>query len=515
MGAANLTEAHNDGDSFYSAVRFSSKGVKLFIDQPIYIGDTRVDLSEWRWSGSGLSINGLGPLKSTIITKGAGGFYTSSWAHNFRLTGIGFRGGDSEYRGCPIAISGDGDEFGGGYGYELIDVHLYHYKFALPLHSFVSRAEMLQAYDCTYGFAFEGTSTGIGSVWARHCDVGYLWGAAINRETYEPELSPYPLRYVFTSNVAADGCELPHKFYQFRSLQFGSLGVEGITGTHVLDFSEIRSSDDQFTMTIDGILCNINSENAPDVTHFIELPPSEYRCVSSVLLRSGYVKSSIPIELLKNSQNPTNRYKGRAFELGDNFMFIKSDDLCVVIDQESSGTKFGGRWYGELQTNNRNSYDGTTLSAAHVDATAFYLNTKTESGTVLVPNGCILDILIGTIGEETRYESGVFVAGSVDIFPLNKSGTSQESSGGRILFSSSGATQEDVAKPTNIWVNTDSGSKSLSGVSVAKEIVGDQTYVRIKMTGSELSIVHALVHITLSYSGFAHYYDKRWRVIRP
>lgn len=81
--------------------------------------------------------------------------------------------------------------------------------------------------------------------------------------------------YTSAMNIAADGCELPHKFYQFRSLSIDGFGVEGVTGDHVIDFSELEINSRFSTMIIDGVSVWLQESNSQNVTHFVELPPDE------------------------------------------------------------------------------------------------------------------------------------------------------------------------------------------------------------------------------------------------
>ena len=193
MGPVDLTGVTNDGSALNKA--YLTK-LPIFIDQPIYIGDIQIDISQFRWEGISLNIYGINQQKSIVYTSGSGGFVMGSWGHNLKIKNMCFRNADDEYSGSPLVISGQTQSYGGGSEYDIKNNIFLHYKFALPLSCFVSSVKNNQAYDCIYGFGLAGTSTTFSSNWARHCDYGYLWGAAIDRSTYEPVNSPYPLMYV-------------------------------------------------------------------------------------------------------------------------------------------------------------------------------------------------------------------------------------------------------------------------------------------------------------------------------
>ena len=513
MGAADLSATHNDGAAMQAAYTASiAHNLPLLIEQPIYMGSTQIDISVYRWDGVMLNLIGDSPRKSIIYTSTTGGFVSTSWGHNLTVENVAFRNADSGYVGCPLVISGSALTGGGGKLYTIRNVEFYHYKFALPTLTFVSTLENIYMYDCTYGLALSGnTSSNINSVWAHHCNDGYLWGYSIDRSTYEPVAGGYPVMYVTASNIAADGCTRPHRIGgQLRSVTVDGFGIEGINGTVGIDFSDYAGDDDQFKFTIKGISCWIQSSMNTGVTRFIEMPANESRMPSgSIVLESGYVKSDYQISLInKNSTGNVAAY-GNSISLGDSFRFIKSTYTTLLSDNRVRSIKSSGRVYGAAPLEGRNSYDGVTLSSISVTSDAYFSEVKTEEATFILPWNRCVDILLTAQGEEERYAGGCFLAGEMSIIPVNKNGLGGTEAGGRLLFSISGSNQTNVASGV-LWSNKDSGDKNLTGIGIAKRVADGKTYIRVDTATASLAL--AIVHLKLTYSGFAHYYDRRWEI---
>lgn len=512
MGAANLSAAHDDGAAMLAAYTASiAHNIPLLIEQPIYIGSTQIDISAYRRDGVMLNLIGDSPRKSIIYTSTTGGFVSTSWGHNLSVENIAFRNADADYVGCPLMISGSTLSGGGGKLYTIRNVEFYHYKFALPLLTFVSTIENIYMYDCKYGLALSGnTSTNINSVWAHHCDDGFLWGYSINRSTYEPVAGGYPVMYVTASNIAADGCIRPHRVGgQLRSVTIDGMGIEGINGTVGIDFSDYAETDDQFKFTIKGLSCWIQSSMNTGVTRFIEMPTSETRMPNgSIVLDSGYVKADYQIALInKNTSGNVDAY-GNSLVLGDNFRFVKVTDTSRLADTRIRSVRAGGRVYGQGPLEGRNSYDGVTLSSINATADAYFNEVKTEQATFILPWNRAVDILLTTVGEESRY-GACFLAGEMSIIPVNKNGLGGTEAGGRVMFSISGSSQANVSSGA-LWSNLDAGDKSLSGFNVQKLVNNGQTFIRVSCPSASISM--AIVHMTLTYSGFSHYYDRRWQI---
>lgn len=512
MGAANLSAAHDDGAAMLAAYTASiAHNIPLLIEQPIYIGSTQIDISAYRQDGVMLNLIGDSPRKSIIYTSTTGGFVSTSWGHNLSVENIAFRNADADYVGCPLMISGSTLSGGGGKLYTIRNVEFYHYKFALPLLTFVSTIENIYMYDCKYGLALSGnTSTNINSVWAHHCDDGFLWGYSINRSTYEPVAGGYPVMYVTASNIAADGCIRPHRVGgQLRSVTIDGMGIEGINGTVGIDFSDYAETDDQFKFTIKGLSCWIQSSMNTGVTRFIEMPTSETRMPNgSIVLDSGYVKADYQIALInKNTSGNVDAY-GNSLVLGDNFRFVKVTDTSRLADTRIRSVRAGGRVYGQGPLEGRNSYDGVTLSSINATADAYFNEVKTEQATFILPWNRAVDILLTTVGEESRY-GACFLAGEMSIIPVNKNGLGGTEAGGRVMFSISGSSQANVSSGA-LWSNLDAGDKSLSGFNVQKLVNNGQTFIRVSCPSASISM--AIVHMTLTYSGFSHYYDRRWQI---
>ena len=512
MGAANLSSTHDDGAAMWAAYTASiAHNIPLLIEQPIYIGSTQIDISPYRFDGVMLNLIGDSPRKSIIYTSTTGGFVCTSWGHSLSVENIAFRNADADYVGCPLMISGSELSGGGGKLYTIRNVEFYHYKFALPTLAFVSTVENIYMYDCKYGLALSGnTSTNINSVWAHHCDDGFLWGYSINRSTYEPVAGGYPVMYVTASNIAADGCIRPHRVGgQLRSVTIDGMGIEGINGTVGIDFSDYAETDDQFKFTIKGLSCWIQSSMNTGVTRFIEMPTSEARMPNgSIVLDSGYVKADYQIALInKNTSGNTAAY-GNSLVLGDNFRFVKVTDTSRLADTRIRSVRAGGRVYGQGPLEGRNSYDGVTLSSINVTEGAYFNEVKTEQATFILPWNRAVDILLTTVGEESRY-GACFLAGEMSIIPVNKNGLGGTEAGGRLMFSMSGSSESNVASGA-LWSNIDAGDKSLSGFNVQKFVTGGQTFIRVSCPSASISM--AVVHMTLTYSGFAHYYDRRWQL---
>lgn len=512
MGAADLSATHNDGAAMLAAYTASiAHNIPLLIEQPIYIGSTQIDISAYRWDGVMLNLIGDSPRKSIIYTSTTGGFVSTSWGHNLSVENIAFRNADADYVGCPLMISGSALSGGGGRLYTIRNVEFYHYKFALPTLTFVSTIENIYMYDCKYGLALSGnTSTNINSIWAHHCDDGFLWGYSIDRSTYEPVAGGYPVMYVTASNIAADGCIRPHRVGgQLRSVTIDGMGIEGINGTVGIDFSDYAETDDQFKFTIKGLSCWIQSSMNTGVTRFIEMPTSETRMPNgSIVLESGYVKADYHINLInKNTSGNVEAY-GNSLVLGDNFIFVKVTDNSRLADTRIRSARAGGRVYGHAPLEGRNSYDGVTLSSINVTAGAYFNEVKTEQATFILPWNRAVDILLTTVGEESRY-GACFLAGEMSIIPVNKNGLGGTEAGGRLMFSMSGSSESNVASGA-LWSNIDAGDKSLSGFNVQKLVTGGQTFIRVSCPSASISM--AIVHMTLTYSGFSHYYDRRWQI---
>lgn len=512
MGAADLSGTHNDGAAMLAAYTASiAHNIPLLIEQPIYIGSTQIDISAYRWDGVMLNLIGDSPRKSIIYTSTTGGFVSTSWGHNLSVENIAFRNADADYVGCPLIISGSALSGGGGKLYTIRNVEFYHYKFALPSLTFVSTIENIYMYDCKYGLALSGnTSTNINSIWAHHCEDGFLWGYSIDRSTYEPVAGGYPVMYVTAANIAADGCIRPHRVGgQLRSVTIDGMGIEGINGTVGIDFSDYSETDDQFKFTIKGLSCWIQGSMNTGVTRFIEMPTSETRMPNgSIVLESGYVKADYQINLInKNTSGNADAY-GNSLVLGDNFRFVKATDNSRLADTRIRSVRSGGRVYGQGPLEGRNSYDGVTLSSINVTADAYFNEVKTEQATFILPWHRAVDILLTTVGEESRY-GACFLAGEMSIIPVNKNGLGGTEAGGRLMFSVSGSSESNVASGA-LWSNIDAGDKSLSGFNVQKFVTGGQTFIRVSCPSASISM--AIVHMTLTYSGFAHYYDRRWQI---
>ena len=458
-----------------------------------------------------LNLIGDSPRKSIIYTSTTGGFVCTSWGHNLSVENIAFRNADADYVGCPLMISGSALSGGGGKLYTIRNVEFYHYKFALPTLTFVSTIENIYMYDCKYGLALSGnTSTNINSVWAHHCDDGFLWGYSINRSTYEPVAGGYPVMYVTASNIAADGCIRPHRVGgQLRSVTIDGMGIEGINGTVGIDFSDYAETDDQFKFTIKGLSCWIQSSMNTGVTRFIEMPTSETRMPNgSIVLESGYVKADYQIDLINKNTSGNAAAYGNSLVLGDNFRFVKVTDNSRLADTRIRSVRAGGRVYGQGPLEGRNSYDGVTLSSINATADAYFNEVKTEQATFILPWNRAVDILLTTVGEESRY-GACFLAGEMSIIPVNKNGLGGAEAGGRVMFSISGSSQANVSSGA-LWSNLDAGDKSLSGFNVQKLVNNGQTFIRVSCPSASISM--AIVHMTLTYSGFSHYYDRRWQI---
>jgi hypothetical protein len=517
MGAADLTGVHNDGPQMLDAYKASLKyNLPLLIEQPIFMGTTRIDISVDRWDGDSLKLIGDVPRRSIIYTSGLGGFYCSLWAHNMEVRNIAFRNADAAYAGSPLLFGNDGGQGGGGKLYHIENVEFYHYLFALPTLCFASVVQNIYMYDCTYGLAMGGnTSTSLNSVWAHHCDVGYLWGYGVNIATLQPVPDAFPVMYVTASNIAADGCLLPHKIGgKLRAVTIDGMGIEGINGTVAVDASEYAGDDDQFSFTVKGLSCWIQSSMNPGVTRFIEMPSNETRMPSgAIVIESGYLKADYTIQFATKSTSGNTGAFGNSLVLGDNFQFIKSTDASRFAVNTIRSTVTGDHVYGDAPLLGKNSYDGTTLSAVAVTSGAFFDEVKTDQATLILPWNRALDILVTTQGEESRYGS-CFVAGEISLIPVSKTGLGGQESGGIIQFSVSGSTQANLASGS-VWWNklgksTGSTTTSLDGVNITKVVKGTQTFLRISCPSA--SVTQFICHLNVSYSGFAHYYDRRWSV---
>lgn len=516
MGAADLTGVTDDGVAMQRAYTYAvAKGIPLYVDQPIYIGTTQIDISLNRWAGKSLDLQGEKPRQSIIYTSGTGGFISTLWAHNVHVSNIAFRNADSEYSGCPLLISDTGTNGGGGKLFDVNNVEFYHYKFAFPNAAFVSTINNLYAYDCTYGFAVSGsTSLDMGAIWAHHCDYGYLWGAAINRTTYTPEVptSGAPVMYVKATNIAADGCIKPHSFMgTIRSLDIDGLGIEGINGVDALDFSTYEGTDDTYKVVFRNVSCWIQSSMNTGVLRFITPPKNESRMPKgSIVLDSGYVKSDYTIQLINKVDGLNVGAYGNSFYFGEMFRFIKmTDDTTIYSNTLVKSSSVGGRVYGSAPLEGANSYNGVLMSSAAVNSEAYFRQVRTETASFILPWNRCVDILLTAVGEESRFEGGCFLAGEMSIIPVNKNGLGGAEVGGRLLFSISGSTEANVASGV-LWSNKDAGDKSLAGITVSKRVANGKTFIRVDTATASMSM--AVVHMTLTYCGFSHYYDRRWEV---
>ncbi len=380
----------------------------------------------------------------------------------------------------------------------------------MAISPFVSTFENMYAYDCSFGFMIGNcTSINIGGIWAHHCDVGYAWGAVIDRSTYTP--SSGLLMYVTAIDIAADGCNTPHKFFgMIRGLQISGLGIEGVNGTKALDFSQYTSTEDMTKIIFENISCWVQSSMNTGVTRFIELPPNEDRIPQrSIILESGYLRSDYAISLMGNSANPNNGSQCQSIDFGDAFSFIKVTDTSVTGSILTRSITHQGRVYGEAPLLGKNSYNGTLLSSANVSPTAYFRQALTEEATFILPWSRAVDILLTTQGEESRFEGGCFLAGEMSIIPVNKNGLGGSESGGRLMFSISGSDEASVSSGV-LWSNKDAGDKNLTGINVTKRVSGGQTFIRVDTASASMTM--AIVHMKLTYCGFAHYYDRRWSI---
>jgi hypothetical protein len=517
MGAADLTGVRNDGAEMQAAYDASIKyNLPLLIEEPIYMGSTRIDISVSRWEGTSLNLQGVNARRSIIYTSGTGGFVLTSWGHNLIVENIAFRNADAAYAGSPLILSNATTaNGGGGKEYRIQNVEFYHYKYAFPTLTFVGVISNIYMYDCAYGMGLSGnTSTAISSVWAHHCDIGYLWGYGIDQTTLEPVAGGAPLLYVTATNIAADGCNTPHKVGgQVRSVTIVGMGIEGINGSVGIDFSAYAGDDDQFKFTVEGLSCWIQSKMNTGVTRFIEMPSNESRMPNgSIVLKDGYLKADYQLNLInKNSSGNVEAY-GNSLVLGDGFRFIKVTDNSRVADNRIRSTTMQGRVYGNAPLEGRNSYDGTTVSAVAVTAGADFNEVRTEQGTFVLPWNRAVDILLTTKGEESRY-GACFLAGDLSLIPVNKNGLGGQEAGGLVQFSISGSTEANVTSG-QVWFNklgkaTSSSTTSLDAISITKIVKNNQTYLRVHAQ-STASVSMFMCHLTLSYSGFSHYYDRRW-----
>ena len=516
MGAANLAGVNDDGAAVASAYAASLKyNMPLLIERPIYIGSNVINLSDTRQNGDSLKLIGTStPRRCLIYTSGGGGFRFNSWGHNLEVLNIGFRNADADYNGSPLISGVETGNGGGGKLYRIENVEFYHYKYALPTLTFVSKISNIYMYDCKYGLGLAGnTSTQIDSVWAHHCDTGFLWGYGVNRETLDPIAGGYPVMYVTASNIAADGCLTPHKIGgQLRSVTITGCGIEGVNGNTVFDFSDYSGNDDQFSLFVNGLSCWIQSSMNTGVLRFINLPANESRMPpNSINFNDGYLKLDYAVKILDKTTSGNTTYIGNSVSFGDSFRIVKQTYQNVFADSTIRSVSSGGRVYGDAPYNGRNSYNGVNLAATQVTSGSDFTEVKTEEGTVLLPYNRGLDILLTTVGEESRYGS-CFLAGDISLIPINKNGLGGQESGGIIQFSISGSSEANVAS-SQVWFNkisksTGASSTSLDGVSISKVVKGSQTYIRISTPTASISTF--VCHLKLTYSGFAHYYDRRW-----
>ena len=78
------------------------------------------------------------------------------------------------------------------------------------------------------------------------------------------------------------------------------------------------------------------------------------------------------------------------------------------------------------------------------------------------------------------------------------------------MFSISGSNQDNVSSG-KLWSNKFAGDKSLNGINVTKRVADGKTYIRVDTKDAKITM--AIVHMTLTYSGFVHYYDRRWEIV--
>lgn len=512
MGAASLIGVRDDGSALKAAYE---TGLPVYIEQPMYIGATSIDVSKRRFQCTSLNLKGAGQRKAIIYTSGLGGFkfIEGGWGHNYKVEDISFRNADEDYAGCPLLISSsDQQTGGGGHLYTIHNVGFYHYKFALPIAPFVSRVENIYMYDCKYGIAMTGTSTSISSVWAHHCDRGFLWGAGVNRDTLEPIKAAWPLMYVACDNLAADGCMVPHTIYRFRGFSITGLGVEGINGGDcVFDFSNFNDQEFMSTGKIDGLSIWLQASNAESVTHVVKLPNDQQNAlVQDFVFNSGYINTDKAIAFYHSPVSQQSYSTAHGFRWGDAFHFLgNSQGITSHEDDVRASGKFNGVFIGEHPGEGyRNSYDGLKLSAKHMNTEAIYQKVVPLSGRAVVPCNRNLDIFIGTEGREGNYTGGVILTGRVDMIPIGITGVSTNAHGGSVLFSVTAGPNKDLST-ADLWSNKLTGDKLFTGIEVSKVKVENDWYVRIKAANN---VSQVMAHIELTTQSDISLGQQRWKI---
>ena len=236
--------------------------------------------------------------------------------------------------------------------------------------------------------------------------------------------------YVTASNIAADGCLTPHKIGgQLRSVTITGCGIEGVNGNTVFDFSDYSGNDDQFSLFVNGLSCWIQSSMNTGVLRFINLPANESRMPpNSINFNDGYLKLDYDVKILDKTTSGNTTYIGNSVSFGDSFRIVKNTYQNVFADSIIRSVSYGGRVYGDAPYNGRNSYNGVNLAATQVTSGSDFTEVKTEEGTVLLPYNRGLDILLTTVGEESRYGS-CFLAGDISLIPINKNVLGGQESG--------------------------------------------------------------------------------------
>lgn len=513
MPKPDLTGVTNDSAALIAAY---NTYMPIFIDSPIYIGDASIDITVKRWDGYSLNIYGTNPLHSVIYTSGDGGFICAAWCHELSVENIGFVNADDGIVGCPLVISGDsalGQPAGGGQQYKINNVNLMRYNVGLALSCFVSESDRVFMYSCNFGMTLVATSINLSAAWALRCGVGFCWGATYDRASKVPAFSDNEvLMYVAANNIAADMCITPHKFFRGRDLKITGLGIEGVRGDTLFDFSSFAETE-RSAIYFDAVDCWIQTTRDSTVTSVVKTPDNVTNVLGMAVFQTGMIKTDRAVQFFVNS-NDSNINQCRGFEIKDTFRFVSSVTTSKMNSAKAQSVKINGRWYGTESSNSiSNNRIGAVLSAANYNSNAFFNNVSTDAGTVIVPYGASLDIFLTAVGEESLTTGGNFLCVEAIIFPVGKSGVSASGSGGRILATVSGTTQADISSAGNIWTNYDQGDKNLTGINVVKQVVNGGTYIRFRFDTPTLTM--AIVHLTVTRCGYTHSYDKLWQVRNP
>lgn len=513
MPRPDLTGVTNDSAALIAAY---NTYMPIFIDSPMYIGDTSIDITVKRWDGYSLNIFGTNPLHSVIYTSGEGGFFCATWCHELSVENIGFVNADEEIVGCPLVISGDselGQPSGGGQQYKINNVNLMRYNVGLALSCFVSESDRVFMYSCNFGMTLVATSINLSAAWALRCGVGFCWGATYDRVSKIPAFSDDEvLMYVAANNIAADMCITPHKFYRGRDLKITGLGIEGVRGDTLFDFSPFAETE-RSAIYFDAVDCWIQTTRDSTVTSVVKTPDNATNVLGMAVFQTGMIKTDRAVQFFVNS-NDSNINQCRGFEIKDAFRFVSSVTASKMNSTKAQSVKINGRWYGTESSNSiSNNRIGAVLSAVNYNSNAVFNNVSTDKGTVIVPYGASLDVFLTAVGEETMTPGGNFLCVEAIIFPVGKSGVTSSGSGGRILATVSGTTQSDISSAGNIWTNYDPGDKNLTGINVVKQVVNGGTYIRFRFDTPTLSM--AIVHLTVTRCGYTHGYDKVWQVRNP